>query len=355
MLRKIYFSLFLIVGFAIPSAIAQPFDPCDPMIVADLQTMLISEGYDCLEGAGPFICVEEVIGYVQENCPGVIDTTGTGGNNCDPVVVADLQAQMIADGFDCLVGAGPFACVEEVFAYADANCFPIDTSGSNNCDPAEVDAFQEQMIADGFDCLVGAGPFTCFEDVVNYADANCPIIIVVDSTDIELPLCLQNIPAEVVSLQQFFQYAAANCDSIYIPECFLTAPTFATDEEFVAWLNENCTDDFGGFASGEESQLLALYNAAGSNSVLSTKAVNQLTGVSINPNPATTAFVVRISGKENISRVDMLNYSGQTVFTSVNPGNSSVTIPVAQLPQGIYLIKVQNESGQLSIQKGIKQ
>ena len=163
---KRLFIFVLLLNLINSSLSAQSGDPCDPATVAAVQTELLLEGFDCLQGAGPFDCVEDVFDYALATCPPVIDTSG----NCDPVIVALIQNDLISQGLECLVNAGPFECLDDLFAYVITNC----DSTANPCDPVLVAQLQDELIAEGFDCLVGAGPFECQGDVYDYVIENCP-------------------------------------------------------------------------------------------------------------------------------------------------------------------------------------
>jgi len=276
MLKHVSFLLLLLIGCCLPPANAQNGDPCDPVVVADLQAQLIADGFDCLEGEGPFACVDDVLDFAFENCPIVGDTTWgdpcdpafvasvqadliaqgfdclegegpfacvddvlnfafencpmigdtTWGDPCDPVVVADLQAQLLAEGFDCLEGAGPFACVDDVFNFAFENC-PLDpdTIGCNPCDPAVVANVLQQLIADGFDCLEGAGPFACVNDVLEYAYENCPMIGDTTWGDPCDPVVVADLQAQLIA------------DGF---DCLVGAAPFACVEDVFEFAFENC-------------------------------------------------------------------------------------------------------------------
>ncbi|HND89047.1 MAG TPA: T9SS type A sorting domain-containing protein [Saprospiraceae bacterium] len=195
MLKKTFLLLLLLLGLGLAQASAQSGDPCDPPVVNQVVQGLIAEGFDCLEGAGPFNCVEDVIDYAYEHCPPPVDTTG--GDPCDPVVVSQLVDDLIAGGFDCLEGAGPFPCIEDVFEYAFEHCPPpVDTTGGNPCDPAIVNQLVSDLIAEGFDCLEGAGPFDCVEDVFDYAFENCPPAV--DSSDCD-PAVVNQLVSDLIA------------------------------------------------------------------------------------------------------------------------------------------------------------
>ncbi len=324
-------------------------NPCDSAVVNELVADLIAEGADCLVGAGPFDCVFDVFDFVMGNCPFVEDTTG--GDLCDSLIVDQLVADLIADGFDCLEGAGPFVCVDEVLEFAFENCAPVDTTGGD-CDTAAVNQAITDLIAQGYDCLEGAGPFACVHDVLCYALENCPLPT--DTTWVELPICLQNIPASVNTFQEFLQYIAANCDStvvVDIPACWLSAPTFATDEEFFAWIFENCPDT-DSLLIGEENRLMQTYFSPTTTRVKN--IAGGLTGIFISPNP--TASDVEISLAEGqIGRVELIDLTGRQVFTQQYEGVSRAQISLDKMPAGVYMARIADAQGRVATMKVVKQ
>jgi Secretion system C-terminal sorting domain len=325
-------------------------NPCDPIVVAQVQADLIALGYDCLIGAGPFTCVDEVYNYAFTNCAPPIDTTG--GNQCDPIFVAQVQADLIAQGFDCLVDAGPFTCVDEVFDFAFTNCAPpIDTTGGNQCDSAMVAQTIADLIAEGYDCLIGAGPFACVHEVVCYAFDNCPLAY--DSTNYVLPDCIIYAPDSMATFQQMILYIVANCDSTVssgIPACWLTAPIFATDDEFIQWLVENC--DLDGLVGGNSGAMTQAYFGSQVTSAVRTPTVSY--NMSISPNPATNVINVRLKGAQ-INWVELVDINGRRVLSIQNVANDQTTINISNLQSGIYMLRVQTPDNKLVTSRIIKQ
>jgi hypothetical protein len=322
---------------------------CDPVVVAQLQADLIEQGFTCLIGAGPFTCEDEVFDYAFTNCAPPIDTTG--GNPCDPIVVAQLQADLIAQGFDCLVDAGPFACVDEVFDFAFTNCAPpIDTTGGNQCDSAMVAQTITDLIAEGYDCLIGAGPFACVHEVVCYAFDNCPMAY--DTTNYQLPDCLI-FADSMATFQQMILYIVANCDSTVtsgIPACWLTAPIFATDDEFIQWLVENC--DLDGLVGGNSGAITQAYFGNQGTSAVKTPTVTY--DLNISPNPATNVINVRLKGTQ-INWVELVDINGRRVLSVQNIANDQTNINISSLPSGIYMLRAQTTDNKLVTNRIIKQ
>lgn len=373
--------------------------PCDPVIVGQFQADLIAQGFECLIGAGPFTCVDEVLDYAFANCPTPIDTTGN--NPCDPALVAQVQSDLIAQGFDCLINAGPFTCVDEVFDYAFANCEPpIDTSF---CDPIVVGQYQADLIAAGYTCLEGAGPFPCVDDVANYAFENCPLPIdttihypcdpasvqqtiddlvaqgyycvanagpftcvhevvcyaldncplEMDTTIVELPTCLLDMPANILTFQQFLQYMIQNCDSSFvatIPACWLTAPTFDTDEQFLQWITENCGLD--SLVSGDAGVLAnRFFNTQGSTS---TRQPAQTLDMLVSPNPTNAVITIGLKNGE-LSRIELYDIDGRRRMVQENVSSNQATLNLSQLPTGMYLLRVQDGNKGIATRRIVKE
>lgn len=387
--------LFLVfaVVFSANLASAQPGNPCDPAAVAEAQSSLISQGFDCLVGAGPFTCLDEVLDFAFTNCPP--DTTVF--DYCDPVSVAAVTNDLISQGFECLVGAGPFECTSDVIDYAIANC-PPDSSGGSPCDPLTVAALTQDFIAQGFDCLVDAGPFECVEDVLDFAFENCPPVI--DTTDdcnpvaVEqaiadllaqgytcldgagpftcvhevvcyaldncplpydttgIPACFQNIPTSVTTFQQFINYLA-DCDSTLasdIPACWFTAPMFATDEEFIEWITLNC--GFDSLMNNGNEAAMSYFSAQ--SAVSSTNDVKVAFGVQISPNPASGVVNIRLKEGE-ISRIELFDINGRVVLAQNNVAAPQVNVNLSGVAAGMYMARVYNANNAIVTSRLVKQ
>jgi Secretion system C-terminal sorting domain len=391
MRKKLLFLVFSVV-FSANLASAQPGNPCDPAAVTEAQSTLINEGFDCLAGAGPFTCVDEVLTFAFTNCPP--DSTVFGP--CDPVSVAAVTNDLISQGFACLVGAGPFECTNDVIDYAIANC-PPDGGGGDPCDSLTVVAFTQDYIAQGFDCLVGAGPFECVYEVMDYAFENCPPTI--DTTDncspeaveatiadlleqgysclngagpftcvnevvyyaldncslpfdtVGIPVCLQSTPDSVTTFQQFINYLA-DCDPTLaseMPDCWFDAPTFATDEEFIEWITVNCGFDSLMYNTNEAAK--SYFNTQ---SVSSANDLKVVLGVQISPNPASEGVNVRLKEGE-ISRIELFDINGRVVLVQNNVANPQADISLSGVAAGMYMVRVYNANNAVANTRLLKQ
>jgi hypothetical protein len=315
------------------------YNPCDPVVVAQVQNQLIGEGFDCLIGAGPFACEGDVYAYVFENCPN--DTTS--GGPCDPISVAQLQNDLITEGFQCLVGAGPFACQQDVIDFALANCLP----NNDDCDPVAVQQAIDELVAEGYDCLIGAGPFTCVHEAVCYAWDNCPLA----GDTLSLSPCFENIPQGIITFQQFLTYLAA-CDPTLvegIPACWLIAPAFNTDEEFLEWVTVNC--GFEPLMSNGNPAVNGYFN---SQLASSTNDLNNAFEVSVAPNPATAEVNIRMNTGQ-ISRIDLIDLNGRLVLTNNSVSGNQTAVNLAGIPSGIYMLRVFNTENAVMTTRVIKQ
>jgi hypothetical protein len=346
MLKNAFFLLALFFSLGLNKTTAQSGGSCDSVIVSLITQDLIADGFTCLNGAGPFACIEDVLNYAFENCP-PIDTT-----SCDTIVVNQLIQHLIINGSECLATAGPFACVDDVLEYAFENCPPIDTTGGNPCDTAVVNQLIQDLIADGFECLATAGPLACVTDVLDYAFENCPLPP--DTTLWVEPACLQNLPTTVVTFQQFLQYITANCDSTFtaeIPACWLTAPTFPTDEAFFEWVFQNCPNG-GTVIIGGGNRVIDAYLSR--NTALSDKEAGNLMGITLSPNPTTSDVEIRLA-EGQISRVELTDLTGRQVLTQQYEGLNGVQISMNKVPAGVYIARIADTQGRVATQKVVKQ
>ena len=66
--------------------------------------------------------------------------------------------------------------------------------------------------------------------------------------------------------------------------------------------------------------------------------------LSLYPNPASSVVTLTAEGFEGQIRVDVVDMNGRTVYTSSNHGTAaSIQLPVADLPQGAYFVRVTSE------------
>jgi hypothetical protein len=337
MLKNILFLLMLICCTANNSS-AQAGDPCDSVAVSEIQAELIAQGFTCLTGAGPFACVNDVFEYAFTNCPN--NGGGNPGDPCDSVVVEQTRLDMIEQGYTCLTNAGPFPCLNELYEYAEINC-PLN---GNSCDSFVVAIVQADLIAAGYDCLVNAGPFACTDDVVMYAMTNCPG----DTTTFDCVIYADSF----ATFQQLILYFVANCPMVNndIPACWLTAPIFATDDEFLQWVVENC--DPTTLVSGNSGALAQSYFGTQGVSAVNTPTVNY--DLNISPNPATDVINVRVQGTQ-INWMELVDINGRRVLSAQNIASNQTNINISSLPAGMYMLRAQTTDNKLVTNRIVKQ
>lgn len=79
---------------------------------------------------------------------------------------------------------------------------------------------------------------------------------------------------------------------------------------------------------------------------------NKITGIKIYPNPATNYLI--INNFNDVQQVDIHSITGKVVWSEKFRNETEVTIPVSQLPDGIYLVKVIIK-GEIYVRKFIKE
>jgi hypothetical protein len=323
-------------------------NPCDSASVSQVIANLIAQGSTCLQNAGPFACVDDVLEYAFTNCPPK-DTTW--GDPCDSVLVGQVIAELIAQGVECLENAGPFACLDDVFEFVEENCPPIDTTWGDPCDSASVAQAINDLIAQGYTCLNNAGPFACVHDAVCYAFENCPLPT--DTLVFELPECLENIPPSVQTFQQFIHYVADNCDSTFaadIPACWLAAPPLASDEEFFAWIMENCTPWDSLITKNDDAFMRSYF----SGTVLSAKNINKLDGVSLSPNPTLGQLDIRLTDGQ-IGSIEVMDITGRKLITKESVNNRETELDLSKLTPGVYMVRIIDLKQRVATQRVVKQ
>lgn len=78
---------------------------------------------------------------------------------------------------------------------------------------------------------------------------------------------------------------------------------------------------------------------------------NKNPGIKTHPNPATNYLT--ISNLYNIQQIDIQSITGSIVWSEKFRNETEVTIPVSQLPDGIYLLRI-NTKGEIYVRKFIK-
>jgi hypothetical protein len=311
---------------------------------------LTEAGYgDCLAGIA-FNSIEELYAYLGENCaPWIDDMTWDLDEAIEWVNSAGYG--------DCLIGA-EFTSVEDLYAYLDANCEQwIDDM------TWDVNDELEWLVSAGYgDCIPADMTFDSIEALYNYLYENCEAFAGGGNGTpfpVEVPDCLQTMPADIITVQGYLQYVANNCGTEFlagIPPCYLDAPLFATDEEFFAWVNENCTEGLAPITDNEsgimQSYAMASNAAALANNANSTDNIAQI-DMSLAPNP--TSSFVQLQTNDPIAQYQIIDLSGRVLLSNSNVQAKQVNIALDQVAKGVYVLKVQTSNGKIGTQKLVVQ
>jgi|GEM_PF-6128628 len=329
----------------------------------ELVAHMMDEYPACFEGTPVFASIDELFAYLS-NCEDFNEgiswdwedgpnTGGLGWQGQSIEVFADLSANY----GDCLSGmtAADFPTINALLDYVFQNC-------ESDWVAPTVESEWEWISAEFADCLAGytAADFTDLEALHQFIQENCeqnnwgggP-----GQGGWEIPACLEDTnPEDFTTLQAFMIYLAENCaDEFEVPACVLDAPEFATNEEFIDWLEANCPDIFtggmelpgGGVVSGVENvdniqniyTNFSLFNPSSTNQVAS--GINTANVLSIALYPIPALDVINLSVIENVSKTTIYNQTGQSMVTY--SGTSSINI--AHLPAGIYTLKADLNNG----------
>ena len=79
---------------------------------------------------------------------------------------------------------------------------------------------------------------------------------------------------------------------------------------------------------------------------------NQALITRVFPNPASND--VTVESKKEVDRVELINYLDQAVLVRNGVGLKSVTLPVGNLPKGLYILKVTTRTGQFGVARVIR-
>lgn len=94
-----------------------------------------------------------------------------------------------------------------------------------------------------------------------------------------------------------------------------------------------------------------LMSIEGEEGVLGIKDLSNSSEFTAYPNPVSDVFSIRKGANQEVARVELFDLTGKKVKSF---GKSTENLSVSELPQGIYLIKIQSDSGKLTTQKLIK-
>jgi hypothetical protein len=76
--------------------------------------------------------------------------------------------------------------------------------------------------------------------------------------------------------------------------------------------------------------------------------------VSLYPNPASENVTVRVAGGSSIEAYEVLDILGKTVLSSREKNDTQVTVPVTQLQNGVYFLKL-SIGGRQVVKKIVKE
>ncbi|MCC7224605.1 MAG: T9SS type A sorting domain-containing protein [Chitinophagales bacterium] len=305
---------------------------------------LAESGYaDCIAGQ-TFASIEELYAFLNAECEQWIDDTTWD--------VSEAIEWVGAAGYgDCLVGAPEFATVEDLYAYLGENCEQwIDDMTWT------VDEEIEWLISMGYgDCLTDAPAFTNIEELYTYLYENCEAFTSGGyDYPVEIPECMLAMPADITTLQGYLDYVAANCGAEFlagIPACYFEAPDFATDEEFFAWISENCTEGLAPMTDDQNSVMQTYYFATNGMPEGNPSQVNSATNIAIGlaPNPA--AEYVTVQSPDPIAQCHIFDLNGKQIAAANNIQQTQINIPLDGVAKGIYIVKVLTTNGKVGIQK----
>lgn len=78
------------------------------------------------------------------------------------------------------------------------------------------------------------------------------------------------------------------------------------------------------------------------------RELNKLFGVNLYPNPVSNTLNINVnSDTQNNVRIDVINYTGQTILSNVNnvsQGNNTISLDVSSLTQGVYFAKISTDN-----------
>lgn len=392
-MKRIYF--FLLAFCAVLSLQAQDgscdctFDPSEPFVcVADSTGTIVAqlpnacfaacfgltvvEG-DCDFGGNPF---EDCDCEFDPEAAFICATDSTGHVELVPnACFAECLGLTVVDG-DCDFGGNPSGCDCEIDPDAAYVC-AVDSTGLifevvNACF-AECLGF---TVVEG-DCGFGGGnpfedcdceidydqPFICaidslgfVEQVPNACFAACLGLEVVNDSlcaadiDLELGLCISDVVFDESTTFQSFLLLINELCEVELPECILSAPVFDNDEDFIDYLMANCLDssDLGSETDNLAFRMFNSYlNSTAAPSSVGNFALPSLE-IELLQNPVDQTLRYQISSPNTAQlTVGVFALSGQRVYSeqlSVEAGEQSATIDLANLPKGMYLLNITNNN-----------
>ncbi|MFN3754049.1 T9SS type A sorting domain-containing protein [Flavobacterium sp.] len=88
--------------------------------------------------------------------------------------------------------------------------------------------------------------------------------------------------------------------------------------------------------------------------LLGVNTVNEVAAFSVFPNPTTNNFTINSANSSTINGVEMVDINGRTVKSIKFDNLTSADVNIADLSQGVYMVKISSENGSVT-QKIVKQ
>ena len=235
------------------------------------------------------------------------------------------------------------------FPGADCDCPEEDWDSEGIC--IEVEA--ENGIESGWvpsECYV-----SCWYGDVEYAIVDCDDLWEwEDSTSYEIDTCLLVlIDEDFLTLQSFLLALGESCE-LELPACILDAPIFDTDDEFIAYLEENCPDVLGGLFSSEGENapsLFSRYNSGGGGALISAteEAHYEVLSLNILGNPVSETLTYQIVAKQATpAQVSITDMNGKTINAQqlqLSAGTTTLELDMTNSTPSLYFLSIQTETG----------
>lgn len=192
-----------------------------------------AQDFSCLDNAPELETEEEFLSWVEENCPDVFEIINSGGEDFPD----DVEGGEFDDPFACLEGAPDTDSEEELMDWAEENCpvaYEILFGEGGEWDDEEYpEDWEGGDFDDPFACLEGAPDTDSEEELMDWAEENCP-----EAYEI------------LFGEYEGGEWEGGDYDDPFA--CLEGAPETETEEEFISWVEENCPGAYELiFAGGE--------------------------------------------------------------------------------------------------------
>lgn len=118
------------------------------------------------------------------------------------------------------------------------------------------------------------------------------------------------------------------------------------------WINDGPENVGFGLTSDDEMMVMMYFyvdDTTGLNLPAQPVAIDELpesNDIKIYPNPARDEFYIYLPGTENKNAfISLFDMNGDLIYSAAAENKNIITIPTTDLPRGIYMVSIQNESG----------